>query len=188
RQRLPVHVLHHQEDLGPVLHHVDHGDHVGVADPRRDPGLVEEHRRDLGIARVLGVQPLEHHRPREPRGPEQPAEVDGRHPSGGDDVEHRVPTDHADGLWPFTIHAYLPVKTGGDDASIGPYALVWSTNLPSYRDLVRRGRTSAEVCDTSWMRYAKGVTQPEKTPFEHLGGAPVVRRIVEHFYEIMARD
>jgi hemoglobin len=32
------------------------------------------------------------------------------------------------------------------------------------------------------------VTQPEKTPFELLGGEPVVRRIVDRFYEIMARD
>ena len=32
------------------------------------------------------------------------------------------------------------------------------------------------------------MTQLEKTPFELLGGEPVVRRIVDHFYEIMARD
>jgi hemoglobin len=38
------------------------------------------------------------------------------------------------------------------------------------------------------MRYAGRVTQPEQTPFKLLGGEPVVRRIVERFYEIMARD
>lgn len=38
------------------------------------------------------------------------------------------------------------------------------------------------------MRYAKRVSGPAPTPFELLGGEPVVRRVVDRFYAIMARD
>ncbi len=65
-ERLALHVLHHEEELPLRRHDVERRDDVGVADARGEARLVEEHRDELGILRVLRVQPLDRDRPREP--------------------------------------------------------------------------------------------------------------------------
>jgi hypothetical protein len=62
RQHLAVHVLHHQQQLLLVDgDDVQRRNDVGVLHARGDAGLVDQHRHEVGIARVLRVQPLDGH-------------------------------------------------------------------------------------------------------------------------------
>ena len=97
RQRLAGHVLHHHEELALGGHDVERRDHVGVADARREPRLVEEHGDELGVLRQGRVQSLDGDRPREPDGAQQAADVNGRHPAGGDLGVQRVASYGAGG-------------------------------------------------------------------------------------------
>ena len=97
RERLALHVLHHQEDLAFGGDDVERGDDVGMTDTTGEAGLVEEHRHELRVLGVLRVQPLDGHRAREPDRAREPPEVHRRHAAGGDlPVEH-VATDLATG-------------------------------------------------------------------------------------------
>lgn len=94
RQRLAVHVLHHQHELAVLRGDVEHGHHVGVMDAPREARLVDEHGDELGILGVLPVEPLHGHHAREPRSAADPAEMHGGHPADGDLFEDDVATEH----------------------------------------------------------------------------------------------
>ena len=83
-ERLALDVFHDDEQLTPRRDDVDRGDDVRVTDPRGEARLVEKHRDELGIPRVDGVQALDRHGAAEADGPEEPPDVDGRHPAGSD--------------------------------------------------------------------------------------------------------
>jgi hypothetical protein len=92
-QRLPLHVLHDEEELLVERDDVEGGDDVGVPDAGREAGLVEEHRHELGIARELRMQALDRDRLGEADDAEQATEVHGRHPTGRDLLVERVAPD-----------------------------------------------------------------------------------------------
>ena len=93
RERLATDVLHHEEQLVLAHDHVERGDHVGVLDARGEARLVEEHRRELGVVRVLRMQPLDGDGPEEAGGPDEAAQMDSGHPARGDRVVDRVAID-----------------------------------------------------------------------------------------------
>jgi hypothetical protein len=102
RERLAVQVLHDDEELPILGDDVQRRGDVGVLDARRQPRLVEQHRHERGIRGEVRVKPLDRHRPREPRGPEEAPEVDRRHAAAGELVAQRVATDEQRrcGHWP----------------------------------------------------------------------------------------
>ena len=59
RQRLPVNVLHVEEDLALRLDDVERLYDMGVLNPGREAGLVEEHFDELGIPRDMRMEPLD---------------------------------------------------------------------------------------------------------------------------------
>ena len=66
-----------------------------MANPSREPRLVEEHRYELRVLRVLRVEALDGHGAREPYRAAQAAVVDGRHPSRRNGIKDRIATEHA---------------------------------------------------------------------------------------------
>lgn len=95
RERLPGHVLHDQEEVALRGDDVDHRDDVRMVDPGDDPRLVDHHRDEVRVLRVLRVEPLDGDRPAEPGRGEHPPEVDRRHAARGDLVEDEVPPEVA---------------------------------------------------------------------------------------------
>ena len=61
RERIAVHVVEDDEELSVERLDVERLDHVRVVNPRGEPGLVEEHRDELGVFRELRVQLLDGH-------------------------------------------------------------------------------------------------------------------------------
>jgi hypothetical protein len=89
----------HLEELAVVRRDdVDRGGDVRVLNARCELGLVEKHRGEVGIRRVLRVHPLDGDDSPEPDGPEHPAEIHTRHPARSDLVMKHVPSDPQRGL------------------------------------------------------------------------------------------
>ena len=93
RQRLAVHVLHDEEQPLVGLHHVDHGNDVRMTNARDDARFVHEHRDELLVLEEVLVEALHRHRSPEANRPEQPPEMDRRHPARRELVEQRIPAD-----------------------------------------------------------------------------------------------
>jgi hypothetical protein len=74
-------------------HDVEDRDDVSMLDARREPGLVDEHRDELGVLRELPVEALDRDRPREPRRAARATVVNGSHPPDGDFAEDDVAAD-----------------------------------------------------------------------------------------------
>ena len=81
-RRHAVHVVHHQKRALVVFAEVDHADHVRVTDQTGDPGLVEEHRPDLGILAQVLVQAFDRTKP-EKRALATHRQIDPAHSTGG---------------------------------------------------------------------------------------------------------
>src|SRR5262249_32187373 len=94
RERLSLHVIHHEKELTPRGDDVERAHHVRVANSSGKPRLVEEHRDELGIFRVLRVEALDRYRAREANRPEEPAEVYSGHPTRGDLAVERIATNY----------------------------------------------------------------------------------------------
>src|SRR5262249_4713047 len=88
RERIPAYVLHHEEELVLLLRDddVERRDDVRMMDARRETRFVEQHRRELGVARVLRMQSLYRDRAEESGGTDEPSEMDGGHASRRDRV------------------------------------------------------------------------------------------------------
>ena len=63
-------------------HDVENRDDVRVLDARREPRLVEEHRRELRIAREVRMKPLDRDGLAEPARARLPREINGGHSAG----------------------------------------------------------------------------------------------------------
>ena len=116
-ERLPAHVLHHDDQLPVAPHHVERRHHVGVMNACRQPGLVDHRRQKLRIVGQVGVKPLDGDRAREPYRAEQPPEVDARHPARRDLVVQRLATD--DFVRPRADHRAAPPAGRASDAHRG---------------------------------------------------------------------
>ena len=92
RERLSGDVLHDEEQLAVVRDDVERRDDVGVPDARREPGLLEEHRDEVGILREVRMEALDRDGAREPDGSEQARKMDRGHAAGGDLAVQRVST------------------------------------------------------------------------------------------------
>ena len=92
-ERHTVHVLLDEDDLISVEDHVEHGNDVGMVDPRGDARLVVEHRDELRVVDVLRMEPLRCDEPRDPLGRDEPRRVHRRHPSPRDRLVQHVATD-----------------------------------------------------------------------------------------------
>jgi len=68
RHRRPGDVLHDDEQLGAFERDVERRHDVGVANARREAGLVEQHRCESRVLRELRVQPLDGDHAGEPGG------------------------------------------------------------------------------------------------------------------------
>ena len=79
RERLAVHVLHHQKKLAVGVHDIERLHDVGVLDARREPCLVEKHGDKIGISAQLAVQALDGDSPRKAARSHEPTQVHGRH-------------------------------------------------------------------------------------------------------------
>ena len=90
-------VLHDQEDLFALLQqdHIERHRDVWVLDPRRQTRLVDEHRDELGIPRIVGMEVLDGDRARESHSAQQPSEMHGGHSTGRELVVHDVAPDYA---------------------------------------------------------------------------------------------
>jgi hypothetical protein len=64
-----------------------------MTDARSEASLVEKHRDELWILRVLRVQTLNRNRAREPNRPEEPPVVHGRHTARRDGIVDGVPAE-----------------------------------------------------------------------------------------------
>jgi hypothetical protein len=93
-ERLPLDVLHHEEDLALGGDDVERLHDVGVVDARDEARLVQEHRDELGLPGHLGVQPLDGDGPREADRGQQASDVHRAHAAGRDLVVKGVTTDH----------------------------------------------------------------------------------------------
>ena len=89
-ERLPVHVLHDEQELAWRRDDIERLDHVRMLNAGRDPRLVDEHRDEVGVARELSVESLDGDGAREADRAEQAAEMDGRHAAGGERAVDRV--------------------------------------------------------------------------------------------------
>ncbi len=95
RERLAVDVFHHEEELVLGRHDIEDRDDVGVADAFAQPRFLEEHRDELGVARVLLVEPLDGHRLRKAGGADRAPEVHGGHAAGRELAVELVSAHHA---------------------------------------------------------------------------------------------
>ena len=89
----PCDVLHDQEQLRLIDHHVEGRHHVGVADARHQPRLLDEHRLELGIGREVRVEVLDGDHPREAGRTGEARQVHRRHPPRRDLLEDGVAAD-----------------------------------------------------------------------------------------------
>ena len=95
-ERLPLHVLHHQEQLVAVCHDIVCRYHVGMSDASGESRLIEKHGDELRIERELRMQSLDRDRTRETALSGKAPHVNGRHASGRDPIEDRIAT-HKEG-------------------------------------------------------------------------------------------
>ena len=95
---LARHVVHDEEQLAAGRDDVERRHDVRMADARREPRLVEEHRDELGVGRELRVQALDRDRAREADRPEQPPKMDGGHATGRNGAVEGVPAHDAHAL------------------------------------------------------------------------------------------
>ena len=109
RERLAAHVLHDEEKLVLLHHDVERRDDVRVLDARREPRLVQEHRREFGIMRELRVQSLDRHGAEEAGGADEAPEMHRRHTARGDRVVDRI-----------AIHDQRRLRAGRD--ALGRYS------------------------------------------------------------------
>src|SRR5258708_21083998 len=65
-----------------------------MADARREPSLVDEHRHEAEVRHELRQHSLDGDRAREPDRPQEPTEVDGGHAARGNLVVKSVPAGH----------------------------------------------------------------------------------------------
>ena len=95
-QGFAVDVLHDQEELFAFLEqdHIQRRRDVGVLDARHQPGLVEKHGNELGVAREVGMEGLDRDCAREPDVAAQAAEMHARHATRGDLVVDNVAPNH----------------------------------------------------------------------------------------------
>ena len=96
-ERVALDVLHHQAQALFVALDGEGGDHVGVADARGEPRLVEEHRDEVGLVGDVRVHHLERHQSFEAAFAEDLGEIHRRHASLGKRTYNFVPTRHRDG-------------------------------------------------------------------------------------------
>ena len=80
-ERRTIDVVHDDEQRVRRLLDVDRGHHVGVPDPRREPGFVEEHPDEVRVVGDVGVHQLERHQTLEAALTDHTAEVHGGHPT-----------------------------------------------------------------------------------------------------------
>ena len=66
---------------------------VGMAHPRRDAGLIDEHRHEVRVFGELRMKPLDGHRTREPHRADQATDVHCSHATRSDLVKNRVAAD-----------------------------------------------------------------------------------------------
>ena len=92
-EREAIDVLHHQEDALIVLLHIERGHHVGVVHPRGEAGLIEEHGDEIRLLGQVRVHRFDRDLTLESAGSDGAAEVDPRHPAGGDRTEDLVATN-----------------------------------------------------------------------------------------------
>ncbi len=69
RERLAVHILHHDEELALGGKDVESGHDLRVVHSGREARLVDEHRNELGVAGEVRVHPLDGHGAGEVSGP-----------------------------------------------------------------------------------------------------------------------
>ena len=98
RERVALDVVHHQEQIPFERNHVEGGHDVRVADARREPRLVDEHRHELGVLGEMRVESLDGDGSREPDLAEHAAEVDRRHAPRRDLVVEHVAANHPPGV------------------------------------------------------------------------------------------
>jgi hypothetical protein len=103
REGLALHVLEDEEDLVVVRHDVERRNDVGVPDARGEASLVEEHRQELGILRVLWVQSLDRDGAREPGDATEAPEMHRGHAARSDLAEQQVSPDEPS--WPRRVHS-----------------------------------------------------------------------------------
>ena len=80
-ERLPLEIVHGDEILIAVLTHLVRVHHVRMVELGRQPGLIQEHGQELGLAGELFAQLLDHHQLVETGGPLIHAQHDARHAS-----------------------------------------------------------------------------------------------------------
>src|SRR4051794_15661062 len=83
RDGLALHVFHDEEELAVRRDDVQGLDDVGVLDPGDEAGLVEEHRDEARVARMVRMEALDGDSPYEAAGAHHAPVVDGRHSSRG---------------------------------------------------------------------------------------------------------
>ena len=94
-ERHALDVFHHDAQVRALEHDVQGGNDVRVPNTCREPGLVGEHAREVGIARQMRVHPLDGDGPREADRTAHLPEVHLRHAAGRDEPAERVPPDLA---------------------------------------------------------------------------------------------
>jgi len=89
-QARPVDELHRDEVVPVGLAQVVDADDVRMIEPRREPGLVEEHLDELLVAREVREDALETDELLEAGCAGLPRQVDLGHPAGGDELDELV--------------------------------------------------------------------------------------------------
>lgn len=89
-QRHSVQIVHDEKQLAVLRNHVERRHDVRVADARREPRFVDEHRDELRLFGEVRVHAFDGDDSLEPRRPEEAAEPHRRHAAGGDFVEDCV--------------------------------------------------------------------------------------------------
>ena len=85
-----VHVLHDEVEIALRLDDVEDRHHVRVAHPGGEARLVEEHRPEGPVGGEPGEEALDRDDPGEAAGADDPAEVHGAHPAGGERLAEDV--------------------------------------------------------------------------------------------------
>ena len=155
RDGVALDVLHHDQELVPFGDDVEGGDDVGMADGGGEPGFVEQHRDEVGIAPVLIVQALDRDGAREPCEPHEAPDMDGGHSTGRDGtgvVDFLLTLDAR-----LDVRRYQPndliqaVERGeGDVAVVSPRLLIrldkdYVTEAPPGEEEARRRRRAGFV-------------------------------------------
>ena len=91
-ERVALDVVHHEEDPGRVVSHVDDRNHVRMADSASRPGLLEQVAQEARLAPQVRVHQLERDIPLEAPGPARARKVHGRHSAARYREENLVAT------------------------------------------------------------------------------------------------